>query len=42
MISDFLLEQIASDSSFYIRFVEEEIKEPVSIFELRGAKYGEE
>ena len=28
-------------SSFYIRFVEEEIKEPISIFELRGAKYGE-
>ena len=27
-------------SSFYIRFVEEEIKEPMSIFELRGGQDG--
>lgn len=28
-------------SSFYIKFVEDEVKEPVSIFELRGAENGE-
>lgn len=27
-------------SSFYIRFVEDEIKEPMSIFELRGVNNG--